>query len=178
VTKVIWTNSWNDPLSEAEATNGLAETGVDVVTYATSNQSAILKTADSKAMYSIGVFADAHQLAPKGWLTGACLDWGPFYVKVAQSVLDHTWKPGTQVCGMKEGCYRLCAFSNVVPPATIKQARELEEKVKSEKVIIFKGPLKDREGKERLAAGQKADLMWLANMDFLVNGVEGTLAKK
>jgi basic membrane lipoprotein Med (substrate-binding protein (PBP1-ABC) superfamily) len=136
VTKVIWTNSWNDPLAEAEATKGLGEAGVDVVTYATGNDSAILKTADSNKMLSIGVFADARNLAPKGWLTGACLDWGPFYLKVAQSVLDHTWKSGTEICGMEEGCYKLCAFGDVVPPAVSKEARELEQNVKGRYEVV------------------------------------------
>jgi len=178
VTKVIWTNSWNDPLSEAEATKGLAETGVDVITYATGNQSAILKTAESNGMLAIGVFADARQFAPKGWLTGACLDWGPFYLKVVQSVLDHTWKAETQVCDMKQGCYKLCAFGPAVPPNLSKQAKALEQDVRSQKVVIFQGPLKDRDGKLRLAAGQKADMKWLANMDFLVNGVQASFTKK
>jgi basic membrane protein A and related proteins len=178
VTKVIWTNSWNDPPSEAEATKGLAETGVDVVTYATSNQSAILKTAESSGIKAVGVFADARQFAQKGWLTGACLEWGPFYVKVVQSVLNHTWKAETQKCGIKEGCYKLCEFGPAVPVDVSKQAKALEQDLKSQKIVIFQGPLKDRDGKVRLAAGQKADMKWLANMDFLVEGVQGSLTKK
>lgn len=43
--------------------------------------------------------------------------------------------------------------------------------------MIFKGPLKDSQGKERLAAGKLPDQKWLSEMDFFMEGVSGVLRK-
>jgi len=42
---------------------------------------------------------------------------------------------------------------------------------------IFAPGLKDREGKVRLAVGEKLDQAWLDRMDFVVPGVSGSLPK-
>lgn len=177
VTKVIWINSWSDPVTEAEAIKGLSESGVDVIAHTQGDQNTILRTAESLGIYSIGSYADVHKLAPKGWLTGGYLDWGPLYVKIAQSIIDHTWKTGTLMCGLKQGYIKLATFGNKVPPAVRKQAIAVERDIQSGKFAIFKGPLKDRDGKYKLVQGQKADVKWFATMDFFVAGVDGSLPK-
>jgi len=176
--KVIWINSWSDPPTEAEAAKGLAESGVDVVVNIQDNQTTVLRTAESLGLYSVGCWADAHQLAPKGWLTGAYLDFGPFYVKITKSVIDHTWKTCAVTNCMQEGFTKLSLFGRAVPSEMCKQALVLEQNIKSGKFVIFKGPLKDRDGKKHLTAGQVADPKWLANIDFFVPGVDGSLPKK
>ncbi len=176
-TTVIWTNSWSDPLTETEGIKTFAETGADVVGNISDNQSTIAAVDERLGLYTVGCYADAHKLAPKGWLTGACLDWGPFYVKTAQSVMDGTWKSSITAAGMEGGYIKLSSFGQAVPQAVRKQALALEADIKSGRFVIFKGPLKDREGHERLHAGQKGDLQWLSTMDFFVPGVDGALPK-
>jgi basic membrane protein A len=178
VAKVVWINSWSDPPAEVEAFKGLAESGVDVVANYQDNQTAILRTAEGLGIYAVGCWSDAHDLAPKEWLTGGCLDWGPLYVKITKSVMDHTWKSCSFTCGMEGGYIKLSSIGSAVPPTVKKEALALEQDMKSGKFAIYKGPLKDREGRERLRAGQKADMKWLASVDFFVDGVEGSLPKK
>lgn len=177
-TRVIWVNSWSDPPTEAEAINGLVESGVDVVGNIQDNQNTVLHTAESLGIKSVGCYSDAHQLAPKGWLTGACLDWGPLYVRIAKSVLDHSWKSSSITSGMEGGYIKLASFGSIVPADVQKRTLSKEQQIKSGKLYVFQGPLKDREGNERLKPGEKADQKWQANMDFFVAGVEGSLPKK
>ena len=40
---------------------------------------------------------------------------------------------------------------------------------------VFTGPVVDVAGKERLAAGQRADDAWMGAIDFFVKGVEGQI---
>ena len=178
VTKVVWIGSWSDPPTEAEAIKGLVESGVDVIGHIQDNQNTILKTAESLGIYSVGCYNDAHELAPKGWLTGACLDWGPLYAKITKSVMDHTWKSGCLITGMDGGYIKLATFGKAVPVKIQKEVTALQQDIKSSKLAVFKAPLKDREGKLRLAEGQKPDIKWLTNMDFFVDGVEGSLPNK
>lgn len=178
VTKVVWINSWSDPPTEAEAIRGLVESGVDVVAHIQDNQNTIMKTAEGLGVYSVGCYSDAHELAPKGWLTGPCLDWGPLYVQIAKSVIDHTWKSESLIKGMEGGYIKLATIGKAVPPDVKKRALTLEQDIIAGKVAVFQPPVKDRDGKERLPVGQKPSIKWLSNMDFFVAGVEGALPKR
>jgi basic membrane protein A len=177
-TKVIWINSWSDPPKEAEAIKGLVESGVDVIGHCQDNQNTVAKTAESLGVYCTGFYNDAHELAPKKWLTGACLDWGPLYVQITKSVMNHTWKSESIVKGMEGGYIKLSSFGPAVPDKVRKEIKSIEDNVKNGKMVVFQGPLKDRDGKLRLAAGDKADFKWLSEMVWFVPGVEGALAAK
>jgi basic membrane protein A and related proteins len=170
-TKVLWINSWSDSLAESEAVKGLKESGVDVVTHTQGNQTSVIRTADGAGMYSVGCFADASNLAPKGWLVGPCLNLGPYYVNQTRAVMDHTWKSERTQCGIKNGYITLSAFGKVVPPNVRKEAESTREQIVSGKLVVFKGPLADQNGKQQLAAGQTFDLQKLTGMNFLVSGV-------
>lgn len=172
---VVWTNSWNDPPTEAEVARTLVESGADVLAF---YSLALVKTAESQGAYIIALGSNFKEYSKKHWLTGASLNWGPFYTKVAQSVLDNNWKSGLAVCGAAGGNVQLAPFGAVVPDAVQKEASATMKEIETGDLVIFKGPLKDREGKERLARGQKADIKWFASMDFFVSGIDGNLPKK
>jgi basic membrane protein A and related proteins len=119
-------------------------------------------------------------LAPKGWLTGARLDWGPLYVKLAKQVMDKSWKPLSYTAGMegKEECVKLSSFGKSVPPAVQKEILAKEKSIRGGSFVVFQGPMKDLDGKERVAAGQKLDIKALSEMNWFVPGVPGALPKK
>jgi basic membrane protein A and related proteins len=173
---VVWTNSWNDPAMEAEAAKGLIDSGVDVLVNHSDSSITAVQVAEKNHIYSI--HADIRHLAPKGWLTGPCWDWGPFYVKITKSVIDHTWKPGDRLLSLKDGVDRLSSFGPAVPSAVRKEALDILDKISQGKFVIFKGPIKDRTGKLVIPAGQVADNALLENMSWLVPGIYGNLPKK
>jgi basic membrane lipoprotein Med (substrate-binding protein (PBP1-ABC) superfamily) len=175
--KVVWTNTWVDPPIEVEAAKGLIDTGIDVLAFDQSDSQSIVKTAEDNNVYIIGCYSDVHQFAPKRWLTGACCNWGLFYAKVAQAVINHNWKPGVTHCSLKNDYVKLASFGPAVSPTIKKEIAVAKNKIANETVSIFHGPLKDREGKMRLAKDQKPDLKWLAEMNWFVPGVEGSLSK-
>jgi len=179
-TSVIFINNWSDPPLEAEAVKSLADTGCDTIAHAQDNQNTILPTCDSLGLYSLGFYSDAHQLAPKKWLTGAFLDWGPFYVKITKSVMDHTWKSCSYTGGMEagEGYIKLSAFGKVVPQAVQKEVLAKEKLIEKGQLTVFQGPLKDKDGKERVATGQKLSDKQFTDMDWFVAGVHGSLPQK
>lgn len=176
--RVTWTNSWSDPAIEAEAAKGLIESGADVIGVIQDNPITVVQTAESGGVYSIGLHSDAHKFAPKGWLTGAKWNWGPLYVKIARSVENHTWKASSDWLGTKEGTVDLSSFGQSVPKSVQQEAIAMKQRIGQGRFTVFEGPLKDRDGKMRLVAGQRADAKWLAGMDWFVAGVEGPLPKK
>lgn len=175
--QVVWLNTWEDPAAEAEAARGLMEQGCDVLASSLNTSMTVCRTAEKAKAYSVGVSYDLHELAPKGWLTGQAWNWGPLYVKIVNSVKDNSWKPENLRFGMKDGYSVLAPFGTVVPPTVQKQALETIAALKANKIQIFASGLRDRDGKVRLSAGQKADQAWLDRMDFVVPGVLGTIPK-
>jgi basic membrane lipoprotein Med (substrate-binding protein (PBP1-ABC) superfamily) len=179
-TLVVFINNWSDAPLESEAVKSLHENGCDVIAHAQDNQNTIMSACESLGIYSVGFYTDASKLAPKGWLTGACLDWGPFYVKVANTVRSKTWKPSSYTAGMegKEGYIKLSSFGKRVPAAVQKEVKEKEKLLREGKLVIFQGPMKDRDGKDKIAAGQKLDIKQMAEMNWFVAGVKGSLPAK
>jgi basic membrane lipoprotein Med (substrate-binding protein (PBP1-ABC) superfamily) len=178
-TRVIFINNWSDAPLEVEAVKSLAEAGCDVVAHAQDNQNTILSACESLGIYSVGFYTDAHNLAPKGWLTGACLDWGPFYAKIANLVANNKWQPCVYAGGMEssEGYVKLSSFGKAVPAKVRAEVMAQKELLEKGKFVIFSGPLKDRDGKERIAQGQTLDIKQLSEMNWFVSGVKGTSPK-
>jgi basic membrane protein A len=174
---VVWTNAWSAPPVEAEAAKALIDSGVDLLGTTLDNPQAVLKTAGEHHTMVFGAYADLRDIAPKYWTTGSRWNWEQVYLKIAKSVQDGTWKPGSQSFGIKDGAVGLSSFGEIVPKNVREEALAKEQSLKQGKTVVFKGPLKDRKGIERLAAGQIATDKSLAEMDWLVDGVEGALPK-
>lgn len=179
-THVVFINKWSDAPLESEAVKSLHEQGCDVIGHAQDNQNTMVPACESLGIYSVGFYTDAARLAPKGWLTGACLDWGPFYKKIAESVKDKSWTSRSYTLGMEgqEGYIKLASFGKSVPRDLQKKVLDKEKLIREGKFVIFQGPMKDRDGKLRIAAGQKLDLKQLAEMNWFVGGVVGALPKR
>jgi basic membrane lipoprotein Med (substrate-binding protein (PBP1-ABC) superfamily) len=94
---------------------------------------------------------------------------------MTKSVLDHTWKPADIRYGLKDGCVKLASFGLAVSPAVQQEAKTVLQNITEGKLVIFKGPIKDREGNVRIPSGKVADNNYLERIDWLVPGVEGAL---
>ena len=175
---VVWTSSWSDPPTESEATKELIASGVDVVGSELSNPLTVARTAEQHHAMSISNQTDLREIVPNGWLTGSRWNWGPTFCAIAESVRNHSMKPGLHWLGLKDGTVALCTFGKSVPTAIQKDASALCQQIEQGKKNVFIGPLKDREGKQRLTAGQVGDAKFLGDMDWFVSGVEGPLPKK
>lgn len=179
ITKVIFINSWSDATLESEAVKGLAESGCDVIAHAQDNQNTILSACQTQKVYSVGFYTDARSLAPKSWLTGACLNWGPFYSQIAKQVQDKTWQAKIYAPGMSEQSYiQLASFGQSVPATVQAEIKAQQKRLEKGEFVIFAGPLNDRDNKLRIAKGQKPDIKQLSEMDWFVNGVQGALPKR
>jgi len=62
-----------------------------------------------------------------------------------------------------------------VPKDVQDQMKKSEADIASGKLHPFTGPMKDNEGKERLAAGKQITDADLSKMDYYVEGVQGKL---
>ena len=175
---VLWINSWEDPALESEATRGLIEGGCDVVSSNLNTSVTVARTAEKAKAYSIGNNFDLHSLVPNGWLTGQTWNWGPLYARTIKSIQNGTWKSDNLRYSLKDGYACLAPFGKSVPkPVQIQALRALQQ-LQQHKLEVFVPPLRDRDGKVRLAIGQTVDQSWLEGMNWFVSGIQGTLPKK
>jgi basic membrane protein A len=174
-TRVVWTNSWYDPPKETEAAQALLDGGADVLLQNTDSP-AVIQAADKAGKLAFGWDSDMSGFGGSAHLGSAIADWSHYYKKAVKDVLDGTWKGG-QVTrwGVPEGQNDLIKLSDRIPPEVRAQVEEIKGRMKDRGFDVFTGPVVDAGGKERLAAGARADDAWMGAIDFFVKGVEGQI---
>lgn len=174
--KVIWVNSWFDPGKEREAADVLIAQGADVVTHHTDSTAATL-AAEEKGVYSIGYHSDMSKYGPNAHLTASTHDWGDHYVATAKAVLDGTWKSRAVWSGIKEGMVKLAPLNKAVPQEVADLVAQSQDAIAAGTLHPFQGPVKDQDGKVRVAKGSTMSDQDLLTMDWYVEGVVGKLPK-
>ncbi|HTR58154.1 MAG TPA: BMP family ABC transporter substrate-binding protein [Casimicrobiaceae bacterium] len=172
--KVVWVNSWYDPGRERVAAETLVSQGADVLTHHT-DSTAVVQAAEAKKVYSIGYHSDMSKYGPTTELTAVTHQWGAFYTKTVQEAIAGTWKPTSVWGGIKEGMIKMAPYNAIVPKDVREQVNKVSSDIAAGRFHPFTGPVKDNEGKERLAAGKVMTDEVLSKMDYYVEGVQGKL---
>jgi basic membrane protein A len=172
--KVVWVNSWFDPGRESEAANTLISQGADVVTHHT-DSTAVVQAAEAKKVYAVAYHSDMSKYGPNAQITAVTHVWDKYYVERAQAVLNGTWKPDNVWGGIKEGMIQMGPFGKTVPKDAQDLMKKAEADIAAGKLHPFMGPMKDNDGKERLAAGKTITDEALSKMDYYVEGVQGKI---
>jgi basic membrane protein A len=174
--KLIWVNAWYDPGKERDAANTLFKLGVDVMAYATSGVS-IVTTAEEKGVYTLGYYSDMSKFGPKTNLTSVMHTWGPYYIKTLENVLAGQWKPENDLGGLREGMIRMAPLNSAVPADVREKFVSAERDIIAGKLHPFAGPVIDQSGKVRVPAGEVMSQKDLNTMNYLVQGIDGSVPK-
>lgn len=175
---VIFTGDWFLPVKEAEATNSLADQGIDVITGHVDSPKVLIETAEKRGIYSVGYHTDQTSLAPKGFLTGAMWNWPKVYTDFVNDYKAGKSLSGLHRGGLKEGVVMLAPYGPAVSDAGKAKAESIKAEFVSEKgYTIFKGPLISSTGKQILKPGEelKQQDPILESMNYLVKGVIGSI---
>jgi len=181
-TQVIFTGDWAMPVKEAEATNSMADQGIDVITCHVDSPKVVMETAEKRGIYCTGYHANQAPLAPQGYLTGAEWDWSSIYTDLGeQFVAGKTLMAGDIPHVLRGGLAgKFCKLSDYGPAVSdeAKAAAETaKEQIISGELVIYKGELKDNNGNVILPSGEeyKQDNIELEKMDYLIEGVQGSI---
>jgi basic membrane protein A and related proteins len=178
--QVIFTGDWSLPVKEAEATNSLADQGVDVISMHVDSPKVIIETAEKRGILSSGFHAVQSSLAPKGYLTGTAWDFPSVYtqyveqIKAGKTVMDggisHLIRGG-----LKEKFVKMAPYGAAVSDATKKDADATKAKLEDGSLYVYKGEIKDNAGKSVIPAGKNIKITdaTLNKMDWLVAGALG-----
>jgi simple sugar transport system substrate-binding protein len=177
-TQVIFTGDWSMPVKEAEATNSLADQGVDVVTCHVDGPKVLIETAERRGIYTCGYHANQSALAPKGYLTGAEWNWITVYKQFVGDMQKGKPLGNFVRGGLAEGFVKTSPYG----PAVSAAAKAHTDKVKAEIMkggfSVFKGPLKDNKGNTVVPAGKAyvETAIELESTNYLVEGVNGSIS--
>jgi len=174
-TIVAYTFSWGDRAKEADTTNSLINQGVDVITMHVDSPSTIISTAESRGVYSIGYQnLAAQQFAPEYWISGTGFTLGDKLTWLASTVLDDSWEPIFQRCGIADGCMAIAPFGPKVPQEVQDLVGQARADIEAGNIVVFKGQIKDQDGNVKVAEGEVLGDDAMGSVDWFVEGVIGS----
>ena len=177
---VIFTGDWSMPVKEAEATNSLADQGVDVFTMHVDGPKVVVETAAKRGKMVCGYHASQAKLAPNAYLTGAEWNWLTVYQTIVEAARSGAAHPNFLRGGLKEGYVKTSPYGAMVTEAARKQADDTKARMVAGSFDIFAGGaggMKDNKGNVVIPAGKvfKQTDIELEKMNYLVDGVIGSI---
>ncbi|CDS53911.1 Bmp family protein [Polaromonas sp. CG9_12] len=174
--KVVWLGAWFDPPREREAAMALFNQGVEVMAFHTGS-TAVMRAAQERGKLAIAYHSDMRQVAPDAQVLAITHQWGNYYTGRAQAVLEGSWKSAALWGGVKEGMIRVDSFGPKVPQKVADEVLSRQRDIAAGRLHPFtaRTALLDNQGHEVLAVGKTLSDEQILTMNFLVQGVQGTL---
>lgn len=138
---VIYTNSWYDPIAEAEAANALISKGCVIIGQhadSTGAPSTIQAVQDSgKEVYSIGYNIDMLAVAPTAALTSAQNNWSALYTPVIKAALAGQDIPVDTAVGYADGGVMISPLGESCADGTEEKVAETWAAIKDGSLKVF-----------------------------------------
>jgi basic membrane protein A len=176
IVKVVWLNEWFNPTRERDAAMTLFNQNVDVIAFHTAS-SAVMVAAQERGKLAVAYHSDMRGVAPDAQIAAVTHQWGQYYTRRAQAVLDGTWKSGRVWGGVREGMIKVDGFGSKVPKAVLQEVLARQKDIAAGKLHPFHAAVAvlNNEGKQVIAKGQTLTDEQILQMKWLVQGVQGTL---
>ena len=174
-TRVVFTGEWSMPVKEAEATNGLIDQGVDVVTCHVDGPKVVVETAEKRGAFTCGYHANQSKLAPKGYLTGAEWNWLTPYTQFVKAAQEGKPLNNFLRGGLKEGFVKMSPYGAAAPEKGRKAADAVKAQMMKGGYVIFKAGMKDNKGNVVVAKDSPQTELELEKMNYLIEGVIGAI---
>ncbi len=167
---VVFTGAWNDPVKERAAAEALIEQGIDVIGQHVDTPTPQI-VAKEKGIFGTGHHRDLSEFSSATQCSSIWV-WDRFLVPQIKNIAAGEWEssPYGAFLSIKDGGTDIACCGSAV-------SDEVKAKIMAERQAIidgkhvFAGPLSDREGKERVKAGQVLGDADLWKMDWFVSGV-------
>ena len=172
--RVVWTNTWYDPVKEREAAEALLDEGADIITQHQDTTEPQKAAAERDAL-SIGYDSDMREFVGDTVLTSPQWDWGTYYVDTVQNIVDGTWETHQFWGGLESGVVKLADMSPLVPDDVLQQVDSERERITGTDWDVFCGPINDQDGNEAVADGECLSDEEMLNIDWFVEGVVGEI---
>jgi basic membrane protein A len=146
------TNTWFDPTLEGQAAEALLDMGCDVIAQH-ADTTAPQMAAQNRGVWGVGYNSDMTKDAPQGHLTAPIWNWGVYYTKAAQAMIDGTWTNENYFGGMDDGLVDISPLSANCAEGT-QEAIDAARQQILDGYKIFEGELFDNQGNQVCAEGE------------------------
>ncbi|MDR7554940.1 MAG: BMP family ABC transporter substrate-binding protein [Armatimonadota bacterium] len=170
--KVVWTRTWYDPPKEKAAAKALLDAGADVVGQHQDTPSALQAAAEA-GRYGVGSESNMQRFAPQAYLTGTIWDWREVDAAIVRGILAGRFVSEDYYGGLVDKMVSLGPFHPTVPADVRALVDQRRRAIVEGSFQIFRGPLADQTGKERVPAGRAMSLKEILAFDWLLKGIEG-----
>ncbi len=174
--KIIWINTWLDPGKEADAAKTLIDQGADILVQHT-NSPAAMQIAEQRKIHAFGEAADMLKFGPHAQLASLIDNWGPYYIKEVNAVLDGSWHEHQTWAGMAENDVLVAPLKNMSDDAK-KMAEDSISQIKSGKLVVFAGPVYGQDGTLVVKSGEVMPDKDIDSINFYVKGITDKLPGK
>ena len=177
--RVVWLGAWFDPPKERDAAMTLFNQNVDVVAFHPGSN-AVMVAAQERGKMAVAYHSDMRKVAPDAQIVAVIHEWGSYYTERARAVLNGKWTSGNVWGGVKEGMVRVDAFGPKVPKGVQAEVLARQKEIAAGALLPFaakKDDVKDNEGRTVITAGNTLSDEQILNMNWLVEGVQGKIAK-
>jgi basic membrane protein A len=174
--RVVWTNTWYDPVKEREAAEALLDEGADIIAQH-QDTTEPQKAAKERGLQSIGYDSDMGQFVGESVLTSPVWNWGVYYISTVQNILDGTWETHEYWGGLNDDVVALADFSPQVPAEVQSTVESEKQQIEGGDWDVFCGPVKDQDGNVKVPEGECMSDGDMLGMDWFVEGVAGTIGE-
>ena len=171
--RVVWTRTWYSPDDEKKAAESLLDVGVDVIAQH-QDSAGPQEAAEARGVYSVGYNTDMSAVAPGAHLTSAVWRWEDFYKNFIAKVQAGEWKNGNFWYGLDSGLVGIAPYGAMVPQEVRDRVAAARQDIIDGSLVVCAGPVRDQDGRTRIAEGALPEDSALLGMDWFVEGVLGT----
>ena len=181
---VRWINTWHDPVAEKDGAASLMDAGAQVVLTG-ADTPAVADVAQAKSKWGI-TYDYVGSCKVERCLTTIYWNWGPVYAKIANGVVDKSYKPGFDYFDADSGALGLYGFMEgqtltkgvaELPAADIQMVKDTLAQMLAgtfTRFDVFSGPINDNKGNVLVPAGEK---FTQADLDQFPPGAPGLECK-
>ena len=168
---VVYTGTWHDPVKERAAAMALIDQGAEVIGQHVDSPTPQI-VAQERGKLATGHHRDLRQFAPKATICSSIWTWDKYLAPEIKKIVAGGWKPEPYgaFIPMSKGGVDIAGFGAAVPADKVKLIQAERDAIIKGKQV-YAGPLSDRDGKERVAAGAVLSDADLWKMDWFVKGV-------
>ncbi|RMX04922.1 BMP family ABC transporter substrate-binding protein [Corticibacter populi] len=169
---VIYTGAWNDPVKERAAATALLDAGADVLGQHVDSPTPQI-VAQERGAHGTGHHRDMREFAPEATVCSSVWVWDRFLIPELKKVAAGDWKPNPNgaLLSMQEGGTDAACCGPAVPAEQAERIMAAREEFLKGEKTLYSGPMSDRDGNERIAAGAVMPDAQLWQMDWFVKGV-------
>lgn len=176
--RVVFLGEWFNPPRERDAAMSLMNQGAEVLAFHTGS-TAVMAAAQERGKLAVAYHSDMRRFAPDAQIAAVTHLWDGYYTRRVQAVLDGSWESGDVWGGVKDGMIRVDAFGSKVPKAVREEvlARQADMAAGRLQPFAARTAVRDNEGRVAIAANTALGDADILNMNWLVEGVVGKLAR-